>query len=327
MPKYISPSSLALWESNRTEFYTRYLSPVRRPRAPQEDYMAMGSAFDAFVKSAIHTAVFGVAQTKGSKFEFETLFETQVEPHVRDVCLERSRDLWDQYQGSGSYAFLLADILASPYAPQMEFTSEAEIQGVPISGKPDLRYITKNHIHVLGDWKVNGSMSKTGASPVQGYKIARNNYDAKKPTEVHPKYKPLTFKDLEINEAYLNEFSTDWADQLAMYGWTCGEPVGSEEFVIRMEQVACRPVKTRPLPRAKFATHMSRIEGRYQEQLIHRLHDCWNTIQSGHIFTDMSREESDERCEMLDGESQTPKALMNPVLAGYSNERPTRFKG
>ncbi len=326
MPKYISPSSLSLWESNRTEFYIRYLTANRRPRAPQEDYMAMGSAFDAFVKSAIHTAVYGEAATKGSQFDFEKLFETQVEPHIRDTVLERSRDLWEQYNESGSYGYLLADIIASPYEPQMEFTVAESVQGVPLSGKPDLRYVTASHIHVLADFKVNGSMSKTGASPVQGYKIARNNYDLKKPTETHKKYVPLDFRGLEINAGYLDEFSPDWADQLAIYSWTLGEPVGSEEFVTRMEQVACRPVLTRPLPRAKFATHMARISSRYQEQLMHRIHDCWNTLQSGHIFTDMSREDSDARCELLDQNIEMPAALMNPVLAGYANET-TRFKG
>lgn len=326
MPKYISPSSLAKWESNRTEFYQYYLCEHRNPRALQEVYMAVGSGLDAFTKSAIHTAIYGVNATKGSQFDFEKLFETQVEAHCRDEVMLRAQHLFDQYVKSGAYGALLADIVASPYAPQMEFTTAAEIQGVPISGKPDLRYITREHVHVLSDWKVNGSTSASGASPEQGYKIARNCYDPKKNGEVHKKYEALQFRDVEINARYLNEFCDYWADQLAMYAWTMGEPVGSEEFVIRMEQVACRPVKGEPLPRAKFATHMSRIEKRYQEKLMMRIHDCWNTIKSGHIFTDMSREESDARCEMLDDQAQTPKAMMHPSLAAYAGET-TRFKG
>lgn len=325
MPKYISPSSLSKWESNRSEFYSMYLCEHRNPRPLQEVYMAVGSGLDAFVKSQIYSDVFGPSQLKGSQFEFTTIFESQVEAHCRDEVMTRAADLWKQYNESGAYGALLADIVQSPFPPQMEFTSAAEVQGVPLSGKPDLRYVTKEHVHVLADWKVNGSTSVHGASPEQGFKIARNTYDAKKNGEVHKKFEPMQFKDVVCNARYLDEFCDYWADQLAIYAWTMGEEVGSEEFVTRMEQVACRPVKDQPLPRAKFATHVSRISKRHQELLISRIHDCWNTIKSGHIFTDMSREESDERCEMLDMVAQTPKNL-NPVLAGYANET-TRFKG
>jgi len=48
------------------------------------------------------------------------------------------------------------------------------------------------------------------------------------------------------------------------------------------------------------AQHRCRISAAYQQQLVGRLQDCWNQIQSGHIFTDLSREESDQRCEILD---------------------------
>lgn len=285
--------------------------------------MAMGSGFDARVKSSIHEAVFGVVTTKGSPYEFETLFEKQVEPHVRDIVLERSSDLFDQYVDSGAYGHLLGDIVQSPFAPEMEFEAKGEVEGVPLLGKPDLRYITKDYVHVIADWKVNGSMSKTGASPRQGYKLCLD-YGSNTHGKSHKKFRPFDFKGLEINEAFLEEFDTDWADQLAIYSWLLGEPVGGEEFVIRMEQIACRPVKDRVLPRAKFATHMSRISKNHQEALLARVKMCWETILSGHIFTDVSREESDEMCEMLDGKLSMPTGV-NPTLDRYRTES-VRFK-
>lgn len=285
--------------------------------------MAMGSGFDARVKSAIHTTVFGEAATKGSPYEFECIFEKQVEPHVRDVVLERSADLFNQYVASGAYGELLGDIVHSPFAPEMEFSVRGDIEGVPLLGKPDLRYITKSHLHVIADWKVNGSMSKTGASPVQGYKRCLD-YGSKTHGKSHKKYRPLSFRDEEINEAYLEEFDADWADQLAIYSWLLGESIGSEDFVIRMEQVACRPVKDRDLPRAKFATHMSRISKSHQEALMARIKMCWQTVTSGHIFTDLSREESDNMCEMLDGKAKTPVGL-HPAL-DRCRTTSTRFK-
>lgn len=285
--------------------------------------MAMGSGFDARVKSSIHTAIFGEAETKGSEYEFGSIFEKQVEPHVRDLVLSRSQDLFDQYVECGAYGELLGDIVKSPYAPEMEFEVKGTIEGVPLLGKPDLKYITESHLHIISDWKVNGSMSQTGASPVQGYKRCLD-YGSKTNGKPHKKYRPFALKGVEINEAYLEEFDPDWADQLAIYAWLLGEPVGSEEFVIRMEQVACRPVKSRDLPRAKFATHMSRISKAHQEKLLARIKMCWETITSGHIFTDLSREESDAMCEMLDGKAATPVGL-NPALDRYRTTS-VRFK-
>jgi hypothetical protein len=205
----------------------------------------------------------------------------------------------------------------------MEFTAKGEIEGYPLLGKPDLRYITKQGTHVIADWKVNGSMSKTGASPTQGYKICLD-YGSKTHGKPHKKYVPFEFKDLEINEKNLEEFSEDWATQLAIYSWLLGEPVGGEDFVIRMEQVACRPVKTRTLPRAKFATHMARISKDYQDAVMVRVKTCWETIRSGHIFTDVSRERSDEICRLLVAKAKMPAGI-HPALKRVAGTS-TRFK-
>jgi hypothetical protein len=285
--------------------------------------MAVGSGFDAFVKSAIHDAIFGQLENKGSMFDFETLFESQVEAHIRDETFKLSSHLFKNYVSSGAYGSLLSDIQASPFAPEMEFDVTGEVEGVPLLGKPDLRYITKEGVHVVADWKVNGSTSKIGASPLQGYKICRD-YGSSTNGKAHKKYKPMTFKDVECNEAYLEEFVPYWADQLAIYSWLLGEAVGSEEFVIRMEQVACRPQKDHHFPRAKFATHMARISKAYQEKLMARIHAAWDTIESGYIFTHLSAEESQSKCNMLDGRAKVPSGL-HPVLAAYTNSS-TRFK-
>lgn len=324
IPKFLSPSALSKFETDRVSFYEQYLSLVRKQRPPQQDYMAMGSGFDAHVKSSLHLALFGETKHKGSQFEFETIFESQVEPHIRDIVLERSKDLFDQYVESGAYHMLLADLVKSPMPPQMEFSVSGEVEGVPMLGKPDLRYMSADRVHVVSDWKVNGSMSKIGASPVQGYKVCYD-YGSNTNGKSHKKFVPIVYKDLIINQGYLEEFDKDWADQLAIYSWLLGEPIGEENFVIRMEQVACRPVKTRDLPRAKFATHMCRISKAHQEDLLARIKMCWETILSGHIFTDKSKEDSDEMCEMLDGKSRTPTGL-HPVLDKVKFET-TRFKG
>jgi len=336
-PEYLSPSSLAKFETDRQTFFEIYLSPIKKKKPPQQDFMAMGSAFDAFVKSAIHKAVYGEATNKGSKFDFEVIFEKQVEPHIRDAVLEQSRDIWNQYVESGAYGVLLADIVKSPYAPEMEFTVKGEVEGVPLLGKPDLRYVTETGVHVIADWKVNGSASKTGASPVQGYKVC-HDYGSKThgqsfvarrlkkdpSNKVYKDYTPIDHRGVEINQFNLEEYSPDWADQLSIYSWLLGEDIGSETFVVRMEQAACRPVKDRPLPRVKFATHMSRIGKNYQQGVLARVKSCWETIMSGHIFTEETRERSDEICEQLVEQAKIPAGL-HPALA-CSYETTLRFK-
>lgn len=311
--KYLSPSAISKWEDSRDVFYIHYLSEKKRTRDPQEVYMAVGSAFDAFVKNAIHVDVFGKSATEGSQFDFQPLFESQVEPQCREDAFRIGQHLFDEYTKSGAYGHLIADIVQSHYAPQMEFTINGEVDGVPLLGKPDLRYITKGGIHVIADFKVNGSTSGTGASPQQGYKVSRDTYESRTHGKPHKKYDPLDFKGTEINGRYLNEFVPYWADQLAIYAWVLGEPVGGEDYLIRMEQIACRPVKSQDMVRAKCATHYSRIEKQYQLDLMEKIKGIWAQIQSGHIFDWLTRQESDDRCEMLDMQFKTPKGL-HPAL-------------
>jgi len=317
--KYLSPSGLSKFESSREQFYIQYLCPYRTQRPPQEPFMAVGSSLDAFVKSQIHNDVFGVKATEGTAFEFQTMFEAQVEPHVRDYALAMGRHLFDQYTGSGAYGLLLADIIQSPYPPQMEFEVKGTVEGVNLLGKPDLRYFTKDGVHVITDWKVNGAGSRTGASPQQGYRLCLDAYGSRTNNKAHQKYTPLQFNGTEINRSYLNEFVDYWADQLTIYAWVMGERMGSEDWLIRIEQVACRPIPAIETPRAKFATHVARSQSAYQLNLMARVHECWNAIQTGHIFTDKTREESDSICEMLDMQSQMPAGL-HPAFAEYANE-------
>jgi len=323
-PKFISPSSLARWEDRREEFYKIYLSDVRTEREPQVNYMATGSAFDAFVKSQIHSDIFGKSQTEGGQFDRQKLFEDQVEEHIRDEVWEMATFLWDQYQLTGAYAALLADIVASPYAPEMEFTVKREVNGVPIMGKPDLRYVTKQFVHVVCDWKVNGSYSNYGVSPVQGFQISRFFKKEALKTETHKKYLPITYKDVEVNQNTLDTFSKDWATQLSMYAWCLGEEPGDEEYVVRMEQIAVRP-RAAGGKTVKCVTHMSRIPQMFQLGVMKRIMDCWNAIETGHIFTDLTLEQSIEHCELIDRKLQIPLGL-HPVMNEYLVEKGPRFK-
>ena len=63
--------------------------------------MSVGGSFDAYAKSALHERLFG----KGAapQFEFQTIFENQVEPHNRDFALEAGKYIFDCYVLTGEF--------------------------------------------------------------------------------------------------------------------------------------------------------------------------------------------------------------------------------
>ena len=103
-PTYLSHSSLTLWGKDKEEFYIKHLSETRAPRIAQQNYMAVGAAFDAYAKSALHERLFG--KGADSQFEFQTIFEAQVESHNRDFALEAGqlRDLRGKAQDGNAIA-------------------------------------------------------------------------------------------------------------------------------------------------------------------------------------------------------------------------------
>ncbi len=301
IPKYLSPSSLSLWESDREEFYLKHLAEVRAPRLPQKNYMAVGSAFDAYVKSALHAALFGPS----AEFEFDAIFTKQVEEQNRDFCRLAGLHVYECYKLSGAYDDLLCDLEKSQSDPQFEFRLDKEVEGVPLMGKPDCRYTHESGASIILDFKVNGYCSKYGATPYKYYSMIRDGWNelTAKPSracsQAHKGYKPIIHCGIEIGSHYLEDTSKDWADQLAIYSWMLGEPVGGENTIICMDQIASK-YREDKTPLLRIANHRCRISATWQNQLVLRLISCWKTIQSGHIFTDLSEEDSISRQEILE---------------------------
>lgn len=297
IPKYISPSSLGKWESNREEFYKQYLCDERMPRTPQTEAMAVGSAFDAFVKSELVADLFGTGSTE---YALDALMESQVDPEVRDWAYKAGEHVYDCYRYSGAYDELLNELEAAD-SVQFEFTAEGMVENVPLKGKPDCRYVTGD-LHVILDWKVNGYCSTRATSPKKLYSMVRDGQEGKPSRNAgnpHKGYEPTDLRDLTIGKHYLEDVNPSWADQLAIYGWMSGEPVGAENMVVRIDQIVAKPRDAQE-PLLRVANHKARISARYQRELVSRLVDCWMTVMSGHIFQDESREDSDARCEVLD---------------------------
>ena len=303
IPSYLSPSQFSLWHRDREAYYLEQLSESRTPRPIQTKAQAIGSSFDAYVKSAMFEYLFG--HGTNPKFEFETLFESQVDESLRDWALENGQYLFECYKISGSYNELLSMLNQSKYAPQFEWTIKGEVEEVPLLGKPDLRFIHKEGAHILLDWKVSGYCSKYTTSPVKNYRLLRDGWlgdQSKTHNTPHKNYEPFHWKGITIHKGYLEDCSPGWADQLAMYGWILGEPVGSEDTIVCIDQLVAKPME--PYPKIRVANQAARISSGYQKTLMEGLKTTWNIIQSGHIFDDLSREDSDARCEILDRQAQ-----------------------
>jgi hypothetical protein len=284
------------------EFYLKYLADHRPPRFKQTQPMSVGSAFDAYAKSYIAEKLFGSEMKP--EFELDTIFTTQVEEHHRDWAREAGAYVFECYRKSGALADLMIELALADAAPRFEFTVQRTINDIPLLGKPDVWFVTKDGLHVLIDWKVNGYCAKRSVSPRKGYVKIVDGWDhqefkaSRNHSAMHKDAQLMKISGIVCNVAcYLEDVDKKWADQTALYGWLMGEEVGSN-FMTGIDQIVAKPNGDKPLLRV--ARHRCRVSRDYQRDLWARIEKVWDTIQSGHIFDDRSREESDKRCEMLD---------------------------
>ena len=295
IPKYLSPSSLAKWHFNQEEFYLQYLADERPPRFPQTQPMSVGSSFDAYVKAYYNEAL----SINNPEYEFESLFESQVEEHNRDWARDAGKIAFEQYKHSGAAADLLSDLLKSEGTPRFEFTLQKEVGGVPILGKPDAWY-TVASTNVILDWKVNGYCGRTPTSPKKGYVRCRDGWSpatSKTHNQMHKACTPMRVGGILVNiNEYFETINKDWAIQLGTYAWLMGAEVG-ESFVCALDQLACAPG-----PRIRVAEHRGMIGPEFQHNLLKQYQELWEIVNSDHIFRDLSYEESAERCLVLDNQ-------------------------
>jgi hypothetical protein len=295
MPKYMSPSSIKIFEKDVEDYAIKYLLANRPPRPPQTQPMSVGSAFDAYAKSHLYYGLFG-NYGPDNEYERETIFNSQVEEHNREWAAEAGADCFRHYQRSGALGDLMAELQKSVGPPRFEFdvNDYVEFQGVevPLLGKPDIYFINHEGVRVVYDWKVNGYCSKRNTSPMKGYVCCR---DVVKGTNYpHKDCVIAPYKGVNINAMmHLEDGNKEWADQLSIYSWLLGEPIGGENVVFGIDQITGPGC-------SRISSHRVRIKAAWQFRLMERIVQIWEVIESGHIFRELSREDSDARLEMLE---------------------------
>ena len=300
---YLSPTSIAVFKKSVQDFYLRYLSENRPNREPQTQPMSIGSAFDAYAKSYIHESLFG----KGNdpRFEFTTLFEAQVEKHHRDWALVNGKYAFEVYKNSGVLADLMLELNQAVGTPRFEIEVRGvvngqregvtkSLSGVTFLGKPDCSFNNAGGNNVTLDWKVNGYCSRSAVSPMPGYlRIRGQDYCGP-----HKDCIPHMHNGMMINrDQLLENLKEDWATQLAIYGWLCGNEIGSD-FIAAIDQLACKPGQ--PYPSIRIAEHRLKIGEAFQWNTFAVAQHIWDVVQSDHIFRDMTLEQSKDRCKVLD---------------------------
>ncbi len=299
-PTYLSPTSVGIFYENREKFYMQYLCETKTPREPQTEPMAVGSAFDAFIKSWLVEKIKG----KDPAFQKESLFEAQVEPHNRDEAWRAGQTVFNAYSKQGALADLLLDLEGCVGQPRFEARIEAPVSksgtfgDVPLLGKPDIYFITKLGARVIFDWKVNGYYSRSSVSPKPGYIRERTN-DRITNGRSHAKAMVMSHQGMKVSVNHpMCSVDKSWAAQCSIYAWLLGEPIGAQ-FITAIDQIA---VGKDALDQRFFriAQHRAFVTENFQNQLFDRVKFAWDTIKSGHIFDMVPRAESDARCAMLD---------------------------
>lgn len=305
-PAYLSPTAITLWLDDIEEYYLRYLADEKMPRFGQTKPMSIGSAFDAKVKSYLHWQLFGNWGER-DVYKFENLFEQQVEADNRDWAIQHCEIVFNAYKKSGSLADLMLELQTASEPPRFEVTLEGKVShetnlgGVPLLGKPDLYYVSAGGSHVVRDWKVNGYCGTRKLSPKPGYITIRDGWGPEIATPSrnvntpHKDAQCMMINGIKVNVAtWLELIDEMWAKQLAIYGWLLGEPIAGN-FIVGIEQLVCSPGQIR------VATFSNRISPDYQHNLYRTISNMWAAITSGHIFEELSKEASMDRCQVLDG--------------------------
>jgi hypothetical protein len=325
-PEYLSPSSLKTFEKNQDEFYLKYLADKKPPRLKQTAPMAVGSGFDARVKSYLYYALYGNYGADDA-YKFENIFNKQVEEHARPQALIDSEIVFNSYKHSGALSDLMLELNTSINTPRFEFdvrgTIQTKVGDVPMLGKPDIFFINSEGARVIPDWKVNGFYSAKPPSPKKGFIKIRDGWTSDKgpPSKgngmPHKDCYPTVKKGIKINPTLPFEaVDEEWADQLSIYGWLVGEEPGSTDLIAGIEQIVGGP------PFLRIASHRAITSAPYQYALLSRIEKAWGAIKGGKrgFFANqgLNEEESEARCNSL--EDQAAALGEGDDLAHFINE-------
>lgn len=305
--KYLSPTSLMLYQRQSELWYLRYCCETQLPRSPQGKPASVGSAFDALIKARLYKHYY-CEVPDDHPYAARTLLAAQVEPQHSEFAINAGVHCLMQYEKCGAAADLL---MAGGEPPEFEFKLKqlVKLDGVevPLYGIPDMAY-QANGVKVILDWKVMGFCSRSITSPAPGYLMCRDGWDLayRVPSRTnrtrHKNISTAQKAGLTISSRPLEEANAEWATQLTTYAWLLG---CENDFIAAIEQLCGYPDDVAEFPDLRIATFRNTVSKGFQETLMGQYAQLWVAYKSGHIFLTESRAESDARCKFLDHVAHT----------------------
>ncbi len=302
IPERYSPSACSKFYSDRQEYYLMYLAPTKVPRQKSTEAMCLGNFYDSVVTNALAIMFYGLSDVRTqTEFSYETLMEGCRQDHLDNDKLEAiAKDLFAQYKSTGAFAALCAELRQADegsikFQQPLYFNAPG---GYTVFGFQDLSFTIGNTL-VIRDWKCNGYFSKAGITLIKNY-IDAFPKDVKRVKYPHKDvFLSRDVCGLQFAFGCASKAIPQYARQLATYGWALNDnkaPV--ENLLLGIEQVSCKRGGKR-VPEIMFARTSNFIKPDAQLQLLKEYDFMHETIISGHIFDDLTREESDAKCVEL----------------------------
>ena len=272
---YYSPTQLKMFERDRREYIRRYIYGAGG--IEQTPAMAIGGAFDCFVKGAI-------AQEFGVAFDLDANLRRAIQvDKLWDAVRADAETLFGEYVSSGQLDRLILDMWDNDVQVdtiEMEQKRTFDIGGgVIVLGIPDLTYVGADGVRVVLDWKVNGRYSAKGGT------VLTNFVNAYPPTK-------MSSSNGAHKKVMRGKISGMWCDveglrckahndQLSTYGLAFGD----SEIIGWIEQVCCTPDEGRRFVVVRGRLNCTAVKERYKH-----MHEV---LSSGHMFDSLARSESD----------------------------------
>ena len=244
--EYVSPSSLNEFERDPVGFYFKRLGPIesRPAREPQSFPAAVGTAFDAFVKTAV-TEEEGIPSP---------LLNSMLDG-VADNAIPMGFQLYLDYSKCGGYDQFL-DLEPS----SLEVETDAVVPGteIPIFGYLDAQVSGKRAF----DWKVTSSGRPGGMSPNKGYNACIDSRSGI--TRTH-----------KLAGSCLETLNERWATQLTMYTWMLRGEIGP--FGGCIDQIVVCPGYIR------LAQFRAPVSVAFQHKVKQRILSMWTACQEERV--------------------------------------------
>lgn len=332
VPNYISNSAFQKYWKDPEAYCIEYCLFNPPSRFAQTAPMMYGSAFDGYIKNYLYDKLYDKMHPD---FDLPKIIHDQCEPQFWDPNYEEEinghlikynpdldafkwgEHLFNQYKKSGTLNDLMRVLDNASELPRFEFTVENSFKDMKLGcesdpdfillGKPDLYFKTKEDEHIILDFKCNSIATARNTSPKKGYIMSRDGWDYLKNGRKQSRSNGKTHKDAmvvrysgipcNISEDF-EDIEPSWADQTTAYSWLMGTPVGGKA-VVGIHQICGQKLEGIAMPDVLIAQHHYLMSPNFQKKLYMKYTKMWKNLQTGHIFHDLSREESDKKVAQL----------------------------